>query len=92
MALLACAPAFFLTSQVLMPDMPMLCLFLLAVTASTLLPENRKKVALPRLLAFVAGFLLSTRKVQRCSSGPVLLYLGLCVPEWRTVSGRALRE
>ena len=74
MALLACSPAFFLTSQVLMPDMPMLCLFLLAVTgARSYLRERNTSVA---VVAFVAGFCCPLAKYNGAVLVPVLISLG----------------
>jgi len=75
MALLACSPAFFLTSQVLMPDMPMLCLFLLAVTAARFYQLERSWSA--ALLAFVAGFCCPLAKYNGVMLVPVLIGLGL---------------
>ena len=74
MALLACSPAFFLTSQVLMPDMPMLCLFLLAVTgARSYLRERNTSAA---VVAFVAGFCCPLAKYNGAVLVPVLISLG----------------
>ena len=74
MALLACSPAFFLTSQVLMPDMPMLCLFLLAVTgARSYLRERNTSAA---VVACVAGFCCPLAKYNGAVLVPVLISLG----------------
>jgi Dolichyl-phosphate-mannose-protein mannosyltransferase len=75
MALLACSPAFFLTSQVLMPDMPMLCLFLLAVSGARLYQFNRSWSAL--LVACLAGFCCPLAKYNGAVLVPVLISLGL---------------
>lgn len=75
MALLACSPAFFLTSQVLMPDMPMLCLFLLAVTGARFYQLERSRPA--ALLAFVAGFCCPLAKYNGAVLAPVLIGLAL---------------
>jgi len=75
MALLATSPAFFLTSQVLMPDMPMLCLFLLAVTGARFYQLKRSWCA--ALLASVAGFCCPLAKYNGVVLVPVLICLGL---------------
>jgi Dolichyl-phosphate-mannose-protein mannosyltransferase len=75
MALLACSPAFFLTSQVLMPDMPMLCLFLLAVTGARFYQLERSWRA--ALLASVAGFCCPLAKYNGAMLVPVLISIGL---------------
>ena len=75
MALLACSPAFFLASQVLMPDMPMLCLFLLAVSGARLYQLNRSWSAL--LIACLAGFCCPLAKYNGAVLAPVLISLGL---------------
>ena len=74
MALLACSPAFFLTSQVLMPDMPMLCLLLLTVTgARSYLRERNTSAA---VVAFVAAFCCPLAKYNGAVLVPVLISLG----------------
>jgi hypothetical protein len=75
MALLACSPAFFLTSQVLMPDMPMLCLFILAVTGAWFYQLERSWSA--ALIACVAGFCCPLAKYNGAVLVPVLISLGL---------------
>lgn len=75
MSLLACSPVFFLTSQVLMPDMPMLCLFLLAVTGARFYQPERSR--LTALLAFVAGFCCPLAKYNGAVLAPVLIGLAL---------------
>ena len=67
MALLACSPAFFLTSQVLMPDMPMLCLFLLAVTGARFYQLERSWRA--ALACFGGRVLLPVGQIQWCGAG-----------------------
>ena len=74
MALLACSPAFFLTSQVLMPDMPMLCLFLLAVTGAR--AYQRKRNTSVAMVAFVAAFCCPLAKYNGAVLVPVLISLG----------------
>lgn len=78
MALLACSPAFFLTSQVLMPDMPMLCLFLLAVTGARLYQTDRCRPA--AVAAFLAGFGCPLAKYNGAMLVPVLICLALAGP------------
>jgi hypothetical protein len=75
MALLTCSPAFFLTSQVLMPDMPMLCLFLLAVTGARLYQLNRSWSAV--FVACVAAFCCPLAKYNGAVVVTVLISLGL---------------
>jgi len=75
MALLACSPAFFLTSQVLMPDMPMLCLFLIAVTGARFYQLHRSGSAV--LIACLAGFCCPLAKYNGAVLVPVLISLGL---------------
>jgi hypothetical protein len=79
MALLASSPAFLLASQVLMPDMPMLCLFLLAVTGARFYQLERSWRA--ALVASVAGFCCPLAKYNGAVLVPVLICLG--VASWR---------
>ncbi len=79
MALLACSPAVFLTCQVLMPDMPMLCLFLLAVTGTRLYQLKPSWAA--ALLASIAGFCCPLAKYNGAVLVPVLICFG--VVGWR---------
>ena len=75
MALLACSPAFFLTSQVLMPDMPMLCLFLLAVTGARFYLLNGSWGA--GLIACLAGLCCPLAKYNGAVLVAVLISLGV---------------
>jgi Dolichyl-phosphate-mannose-protein mannosyltransferase len=79
MALLACSPAFFLSSQVLMPDMPMLCLFLLAVAGARFYQLKRNWSA--ALVACVAGICCPLAKYNGAVLAPVLL--GISLVGWR---------
>jgi hypothetical protein len=75
MALLACSPAFFVTSQVLMPDMPMLCFFLLAVTGARFYQLERSCSA--ALITCLAGFCCPLAKYNGAVLVPVLISFGL---------------
>ena len=75
MALLACSPAFFLTSQVLMPDIVMLCLFLLAVAGARLYQSNGRASALA--VACIAAFCCPLAKYNGVVVVPVLMCLAL---------------
>ena len=75
MALLACSPAFFLTSQVLMPDIVMLCLFLLAVAGARLYQSNGRPSALA--VACIAAFCCPMAKYNGVVVVPVLICLAL---------------
>src|SRR5262245_32925790 len=83
MALLACSPAFFLTTQVLMPDMPMLCLFLVAVTGARIYQRELSRFA--AVVACVAGFCCPLAKYNGAVLLPVLMSLGFAAPR----AGRA---
>ena len=74
-ALLACSPAFFLASQVLMPDMPMLCLFLLAVTGARFYQLKQGWSAV--FIACLAGFCCPLAKYNGAVLVPVLISIGL---------------
>jgi len=75
MTLLACSPAFFLGSQVLMPDLPMLCFFLIAVAGACWYWQDRSRLA--AVLAFVAAALCPLAKYNGAVVIPVLLCVGL---------------
>ena len=82
MALLACSPAFFLTSQVVMPDIAMLCLFLVAVTGARLYQLNGRMETL--LVAGIAAFSCPLAKYNGVVIVPVLICFALARPR-RTV-------
>lgn len=75
MALLACSPAFFLTSQVVMPDIAMLSLFLVAVTGARFYQLNGRMEAL--LVAGFAAFCCPLAKYNGVVIVPVLICLAL---------------
>jgi len=81
MGLLACSPAFFLGSQVLMPDLPMLCLFLLTVTGARFYQLRQNSWAAP--VACIAGFCCPLAKYNGVVLVPVLIFLELA--RWRTL-------
>jgi len=78
MALLACSPVFFLTSQVVMPDIAMLCMFLVAVTGAR---SYQVSGSLPVILiSCVAGFCCPLAKYNGAVLVPVLICLGVARP------------
>ena len=78
MALLACSPAFFLTSQVAMPDIAMLSFFLVAVTGARLYQLNGRTAAL--LVAGIAAFCCPLAKYNGIVIVPVLICIALVRP------------
>ena len=74
-ALLCCSPAFFLGSQVVMQDVPMLSLFLLAVSSATLYESQGRSV--PLVVSFLAAFCCPLAKYNGLVLVPVLLGLVL---------------
>src|SRR5262245_19567330 len=81
MALLACSPAFFLGSQVLMPDLLMLCLFLLTVTGARFYQLRQNSWAAP--VACIAAFCCPLAKYNGVVLVPVLICLEL--GRWRAL-------
>jgi Dolichyl-phosphate-mannose-protein mannosyltransferase len=88
MALLACSPAFFLTSQVVMPDIAMLCLFLVAVTGARLYQLNGRMEAL--LVAVIAAFSCPLAKYNGVVIVPVLICFALARPRRIEMIGIAI--
>ncbi len=74
-ALLCCSPAFFLGSQVVMQDVPMLSLFLLAVSGTTLYEHRGRGLTL--VVSFLAAFCCPLAKYNGLVLVPVLLALVL---------------
>src|SRR5262249_3713897 len=74
-ALLCCSPAFFLGSQVVMQDLPMLSLFLLAVTCALLYEVQGSVVAF--FVSSLSAFCCSLAKYNGLVLAPVLLTLVL---------------
>lgn len=75
-ALLGCSPAFFLTSQVVMPDIAMLSLFLLAVSYAGSYEEGGSLWAFA--VVWMAGFLCPLAKYNGLVLLPVLAWMALC--------------
>ena len=71
--LLCCSPAFFLGSQVVMPDVAMLSLFLLALAYAALYEEQGYQSQ--SFIAFLAGFLCPLTKYNGIVVFPLLLWL-----------------
>lgn len=78
MALLGCSPAFFLTSQVVMPDIAMLSFFLVAVTGARLYQLNGRTKAL--LVAGIAAICCPLTKYNGVVIVPVLICFALARP------------
>jgi hypothetical protein len=74
-ALLCCSPAFFLGSQVVMQDVPMLSLFLLAVTCAILYEVQGSAVAL--FISSLSAFCCPLAKYNGLVLAPVLFALML---------------
>src|SRR5262245_24378077 len=74
-ALLCCSPAFFLGSQVVMQDVPMLSLFLLALSSATLYETQGSCV--PLVVSFLSAFCCPLAKYNGLVLVPVLLVLFL---------------
>jgi hypothetical protein len=72
-ALLCCSPAFFLGSQVVMQDVPMLSLFLLAVTCAMLYEVQGSAVAL--FISSLSAFCCPLAKYNGLVLAPVLFAL-----------------
>src|SRR5262245_4465056 len=88
MALLVCSPAFFLTSQVVMPDIAMVCLFLVAVTGARLYQLNGRTGVL--LVAGFAAFACPLAKYNGVVIVPVLICFALGRPRRIEMIGVAL--
>jgi 4-amino-4-deoxy-L-arabinose transferase-like glycosyltransferase len=71
--LLCCSPAFFLGSQVVMQDVPMLSLFLLAVTGAMYYEDSGRTIAL--IVALFAAFCCPLAKYNGLVLVPVLVIL-----------------